>query len=186
MKNFWKEFKKFITRGNVVDLAVAVVVGGAFGKITTSLVNDIILPLIGMATGGVNISSLKWVIRPAVVVDGVETVTETAIRYGQFIQSVVDFLVIALFIFIALRLIMRARNVIGDISEKEKRRLFKKNKTKGDKNTPAPELATENAPAPKPETTDDILKDIRTLLQSNNAFSQKETACDIKKDKQGK
>lgn len=99
-----KEFKAFVLRGNVVDLAVAVVIGGAFGKIVTSLVNDLIMPLIGLILGGVSFSNLKYVITPAS--EGVE---EAAIRYGAFIQSMVDFVIIAFAIFMMVRLINRMR-----------------------------------------------------------------------------
>jgi len=99
-----KEFKAFVLRGNVVDLAVAVVIGGAFGKIVTSLVNDLIMPLIGMILGGVSFTNLKYVITPAS--EGVE---EAAIRYGAFIQSVVDFVIIAFAIFMMIKLLNRMR-----------------------------------------------------------------------------
>ena len=99
-----KEFKAFVMRGNVVDLAVAVVIGGAFGKIVGSLVNDLIMPLIGMILGGVNFANLKYVITPAS--EGVE---EAAIRYGAFIQSIVDFLIIAFAIFLMIKLLNRMK-----------------------------------------------------------------------------
>jgi large conductance mechanosensitive channel len=99
-----KEFKAFVLRGNVVDLAVAVVIGGAFGKIVTSLVNDLIMPLIGMILGGVSFANLKYVITPAS--EGVE---EAAIRYGAFIQSIVDFVIIAFAIFMVIKMINRLR-----------------------------------------------------------------------------
>lgn len=99
-----KEFKAFVLRGNVVDLAVAVVIGGAFGKIVTSLVNDLIMPFIGIILGGVNFANLKYVITPAS--EGVE---EAAIRYGAFIQSIVDFVIIAFAIFMVIKMINRMR-----------------------------------------------------------------------------
>jgi large conductance mechanosensitive channel len=95
-----KDFKAFILRGNVLDLAVAVVIGGAFGKIVASLVNDVIMPLIGMLFGGVNFANLKYVITPAS--EGVE---EAAIRYGAFIQSIFDFVIIGFAIFVFIKLI---------------------------------------------------------------------------------
>lgn len=95
-----KDFKEFALKGNVLDLAVAVVIGGAFGKIVASLVNDIIMPLIGILLGGVNFSGLKYVITPA---SG--EVAESAILYGQFIQSVFDFVIIAFSIFLFVRLL---------------------------------------------------------------------------------
>ena len=95
-----KEFKEFALKGNVIDLAVAVVIGAAFGKIITSLVNDIIMPAIGTIMGGVSFLDLKYVITPA---SG--DIAEVAIRYGAFIQSMVDFLIIAFSIFLVIKLI---------------------------------------------------------------------------------
>lgn len=95
-----KEFKEFALRGNVIDLAVAVVIGAAFGKIITSLVNDIIMPAISTIMGGVSFVDLKYVITPA---SG--DVAEVAIRYGAFIQSMVDFLIIAFSIFLVIKMI---------------------------------------------------------------------------------
>ncbi len=95
-----KEFKAFAMKGNVIDLAVGVVIGGAFGKIVSSLVNDIIMPVVGILLGGVNFSSLKLVITPATA-----DVAEVAVLYGAFIQSVVDFLIIAFAIFMFVKLI---------------------------------------------------------------------------------
>ncbi len=93
-----KEFKEFVVRGNVMDLAVAVIIGGAFGKIVASFVNDVVMPIIGMLLGGVNFTELKYVITPAV-----GDVAESAIRYGAFIQAIIDFLLIALVIFIFIK-----------------------------------------------------------------------------------
>ena len=105
MKGFWKEFKAFLQRGNVVDLAVAVVVGGAFGKIVTSLVNDIIMPLISLAIGGASVSDWKWVIKEATYDEANNLLTaETALHYGAFIQTILDFLIIAFFIFLAIKI----------------------------------------------------------------------------------
>ena len=95
-----KEFKEFAFKGNVLDLAIAVIIGGAFGKIVTSLVEDLLMPAIGVLMGGVNFESLKYVITPA---SG--DVAEAAILYGSFIQSVIDFLIIAFSIFLFIKLI---------------------------------------------------------------------------------
>ncbi|MDD3305976.1 MAG: large-conductance mechanosensitive channel protein MscL [Acetobacterium sp.] len=94
-----KEFKEFALKGNVMDLAVAVIIGAAFGKIVTSLVDDILMPIIGILLGGVNFEDLKLIIIPA---SG--EVVEVAIRYGAFIQSMVDFLIIAVSIFMIIKL----------------------------------------------------------------------------------
>lgn len=101
MKKFLEEFKKFAMRGNVIDLAVGVVVGGAFGKITTSLVNDIIMPVISMLTGGIDFSNWKLVLKEAVAgADGaIDPTTEVAINFGNTIAVVLDFIIIAFAIF---------------------------------------------------------------------------------------
>lgn len=85
-------FKKFISRGNVIDMAVGVIIGGAFGKIVTSLVNDIIMPLIGLALGKINFASLMF------------KIGETKIKYGAFIQTIVDFLIVAFCIFVVIQI----------------------------------------------------------------------------------
>ena len=96
------EFKAFVMRGNVVDMAVGVIIGEAFGKIVTSLVNDIFMPIIGMILGNVNFSSLE--IKLGEPVEGAE---QAAIRYGMFIQEIVNFLIIALCIFMFIKLISK-------------------------------------------------------------------------------
>ncbi len=93
MKKFLEEFKAFAMRGNVLDMAVGVVIGGAFGKITTSLVNDIIMPLISMLTGGIDFSSWKWVLKAA------QGDAEVAVNFGNFIAVVLDFIIIAFAVF---------------------------------------------------------------------------------------
>lgn len=95
-----KDFKEFAFKGNVLDMAIGVIIGAAFGKIVTSLVNDLIMPIISILTGGINFKDLKFVITPA---HG--DVAENAVAYGSFIQNVVDFLIIAFCIFLFVRLI---------------------------------------------------------------------------------
>jgi len=98
--SFWSEFKTFIARGNVMDMAVGVVVGGAFTAIVNSLVGDIINPLIGKLFGGVDLSAAKVILTAADEAAGVE---EVAIRYGALIQAIINFLIVALCIFIVVR-----------------------------------------------------------------------------------
>ncbi|MFB0920780.1 MAG: large-conductance mechanosensitive channel protein MscL [Oscillospiraceae bacterium] len=95
-----KEFKEFALKGNVFDLAVAVIIGGAFGKIVSSLVNDMLMPAIGILLGGISFTDLKYVITPA---SG--DIPESAILYGSFIQSIVDFLIIAFSLFLFVKLV---------------------------------------------------------------------------------
>ena len=125
------EFKAFIMRGNVVDMAVGVIIGGAFGKIVTSLVNDIFMPIIGMILGNVNFSSLE--IKLGEPVEGVE---QAAIKYGMFIQEIVNFIIIAFCIFMFIK-------VINKMQKKK-----------------------EEAPAPAPEPTKEevLLTEIRDAL----------------------
>lgn len=137
----WKEFKEFAFKGNVLDLAVAVVIGGAFGKIVTSLVNDIIMPVVGFLTAGTDFSSLKYVITPAVMEGETIITPEAAILYGSFIKNIVDFLIIAFSIFVAIKFINKA------------------NRKKKEEPAPAPE------PAPVPEDVK-LLVEIRDLLKS--------------------
>ena len=98
MQKFLQEFKAFALKGNVLDLAVAVVIGGAFGKIVSSLVNTIIMPLVGILLGGLDFSGLSF------------TVGQAVIKYGEFIQSVVDFLIIALAIFTFIKILTALQN----------------------------------------------------------------------------
>lgn len=93
-----KDFKDFAMRGNVIDLAVGVIIGGAFGKIIASLVADVIMPPIGLLVGGVNFVDLKWQMKPAMIVDGVNKAAVT-LNYGNFLQVTFDFLIVAFCIF---------------------------------------------------------------------------------------
>lgn len=129
MKGFWKDFKAFISKGNIIDLAIAVVIGGAFGKIVSSLVNDIIMPLISLATGGVSITDWKWVITPANEAAGI---AESSLKYGIFLQSILDFLIIAFFIFLAIRIIQKSKKKIEEITDEIKTEIKKKKKKKGE------------------------------------------------------
>ena len=184
MKNFFKDFKAFISKGNILDLAVAVVIGGAFGKIVTSFVNDVIMPLISAIIGNISFADLKWVIRPA---DELNGITEVALKYGNFIQTFVDFLIISFFIFLILRLLMNSKNSFAKfenkvrknfISKEDKKLLKSRNIDLKDKKAcllalaeiqkeEADKKALEEMNKPKIENQEDILKDIRLLLQKN-------------------
>ncbi len=104
MKKIFNEFKEFISRGNVIDLAVGVIMGSAFTAIVTSLVNDIFMPVIGLIFGGIDFTSLRIVLSPAT-----ETAEEAALCYGNFIQNVVNFLLVAAVIFLIVKLINKLR-----------------------------------------------------------------------------
>lgn len=133
-----KDFKAFAMRGNVVDMAVGVIIGGAFGKIVSSLVNDIVMPPIGVLLGNVDFKDLSVTLKNAVEVDGKVVAPAVTWNYGMFIQNVIDFLIIALVVFLAIRLVNR----------------FKK--------TPEP------APVvpPQPSNEEKLLAEIRDLLRS--------------------
>ncbi|MCQ2353777.1 MAG: large conductance mechanosensitive channel protein MscL [Clostridia bacterium] len=106
---FWADFKKFISRGNVVDMAVGVVIGGAFGKIVTGLVNNIINPLVCLITGGVSLDGVKTVLKEAVpATETAAEVPEVAILWGAWIQTIIDFLIVAFCIFAVIRVITKA------------------------------------------------------------------------------
>lgn len=120
MKKFIDEFKEFALQGNVIDMAVGVVIGGAFGKIVTSIVNDLIMPIVGILTGGVNFSDLKLVLQEAVVENGAVITPENALAYGAFIQNVVDFLIIAVSIFVVIKIFTSAKSkIIAPVEEPE-------------------------------------------------------------------
>lgn len=110
-----KDFKKFIMRGNVLDLAVAVVIGGAFGKIVSSFVNDIIMPLVGVLLGRADFTSWQWVISRTN-----EGEVELALKYGHFIQSVFDFLIISFAIYLVIRAYQRKKRKQEPEPEKPK------------------------------------------------------------------
>lgn len=112
MKKMLNEFKKFISKGNVVDLAVGVVIGGAFSKIVSSLVNDIIMPFIGVIIGGINFTNLSL------------KVGDATINYGMFIQNIIDFLIISFCIF----LVVKALNTLDDMTKKKIEKLKKEEK----------------------------------------------------------
>lgn len=105
------EFKEFVARGNVVDLAVGVIIGGAFGKIVSSLVDQVVMPPIGLALGGLDFSDLKLVLQPA---DAATKQAEVAIQYGAFLNTIIQFLIVALVIFAVVKAINRLRRQQAD------------------------------------------------------------------------
>ncbi len=119
-KKFWGEFKTFISKGNVVDLAVALVIGTAFNKIVSQLVSSFITPLIGIVVGGFSLNDLKWVYKEAVLDTDGETVLEAeiAFTYGAFLQAVIDFLIIAFTVFVVVKLYTRVKKHIEEEAKK--------------------------------------------------------------------
>ena len=193
MRKLWAEFKKFISRGSVIDLAVGMVIGSAFTKIVTSLVNDILMPLIALAVGKTHLAELVWVLKKTpvlgedgaqVVVDGVAQFNTITLNYGTFIQVIIDFLLIALSLFLLLKLF----NAVKDHAKNSKERikeltdkmehnqeLSKKESKWFRKQTKkvAAEAAAETAPAPEPaptpepSSTDKLLMEIVDLLKQD-------------------
>lgn len=134
-----KEFKEFAVKGNVIDLAVGVIIGGAFGKIVSSFVNDVVMPPIGMLIGGVDFKALKLILKEETTNDLGETVAAVTLNYGMFIQNIVDFAIIAFVIFMAIR-------GINQMNKKKEE-------------APAP-----TAP-PEPTASEKLLEEIRDLLK---------------------
>ena len=143
MKKFLSEFKEFAMRGNVIDMAIGVVIGGAFGKITTTLVDGIIMPLISMITGGVDFSAWKWILKAGVGVEGDPNfVAEVAVKYGDLISVILNFIIIAFVIF----LMIKGMNKLHKTEEVEE---------------PAPD-------EPAAPTSEELLGEIRDLLKEQN------------------
>lgn len=144
MSKFLQDFKEFALKGNVIDLAVGVIVGGAFGKIVASLVDDIIMPLVSLAIPGSDgYRNWKYIVTEGheATADGAAAVEEIAINYGIFLQNIVDFFIIAISIFVALRIVMKLKK-------------------------------KEAEPEPEPEKPDpaiELLTEIRDELKKNNA-----------------
>lgn len=145
MKQFLQEFKTFAMRGNVVDLAVGVVIGGAFGKITTSLVNDLMMPVIGMLTGGLNFSDWKVVLKEAVLdASGAVQHPEVAVHFGNTLAIVLDFVIIAFAVFCLVKL-------LNGLRRKE-------------------EAPAEQPAPPEPSAEEKLLCEIRDLLRGGAAI----------------
>lgn len=135
MKNtFIKDFKQFALRGNIVDLAIGIVIGAAFGKIVSSLVSDILMPPIGLLIGGINFTDIKLILKSAE--EGKEAVT---LNLGNFVQSLIDFTIIAFALFVVIKAMMRMKR-------KE-------------------ETVTAKAPEPEPSKSETLLTEIRDLLK---------------------
>ena len=153
MKKLFQEFKEFIMRGNVLDMAIGVIIATAFGKITTSLVNDVFMPFIGWITGARDMTALNVVVREAVLNDAGEVVKEgITLGFGTFVGTIIDFILVALVVFA----IVKAFNKAHALSEKRKKA----------------EAAAEPEPEAVPEPTKEelLLTEIRDLLkaQQNN------------------
>lgn len=159
MKKFFKEFKDFIQKGNVLDLAVGIIIGTAFNKIVSSLVNDIIMPLVGLI-GGKNIQDGKIVLVEAVMEGDVVIEKAVTLNYGNFIQFIIDFLIIALTVFIIVKIVKGMRKK----AEIAKEKVLKRNE-KGDLVEVEEEVVAIVEVKP---TTEDLLVEIRDLLKDNN------------------
>ena len=148
-KGFIDEFKAFISKGNVIDMAVGVIIATAFGKITTSLVNDVVMPAIGYFIGASDLSKYNIVLQEAVIVDGVEQVPAVAIGIGTFLSTIVDFLLVALVVFIFLKVLLGTKSKMEALRKKEEEEAA---------------AAEEEAPA-EPSAEEKLLTEIRDLLK---------------------
>lgn len=146
-KSIIAEFKEFISRGNVMDMAVGVIIGGAFTKIVNSVVSDIITPALGLLTGNVDFAELKVVLSEAVMEGETVVKEELAIRYGVFLDALINFLLIAICVFLMVKVINTIRNKAEALKKKEE------------------EKAVEEAPAPAPDPQLELLTEIRDLLK---------------------
>ena len=167
---FWKDFKAFISRGNIVDLAVAVVVGAAFTAIVNSVVNDIIKPLIALLVGG-NFSELVIVLRPETVNEAGEVLVEAiTLNYGNLIMAILTFLIDAFVIFTVLRIVRHAQKRMKETAEELREKLRRKGEEdkQEEENTAQEEAPAAPAPAPTP-TTEELLAEIRDLLKEQQA-----------------
>ena len=165
--SFWKDFKAFISRGNIVDLAVAVVVGAAFTAIVNSLVNDIIKTLITLLFGGEDMSDLVVVLRTIVDPDTNEIVDTITLNYGNLIMAILTFLIDAFVIFTVLRIVRNAQRKLKEGAEALKQKMTKDGASE-EEAQPVAEAAAPAVPAepPKP-TTEELLAEIRDLLKEN-------------------
>ena len=137
---FLQDFKAFAMKGNVIDMAVGVIIGGAFGKIVSSVVADVIMPPIGLLVGGVNFTDLKLVLKPAVVENGKEVAAAVTLNYGNFLQVTFDFLIIAFSVFLFVRL-------LSELNHKK------------------PQKPATPAAPPAPSKEEQLLTEIRDLLK---------------------
>ena len=146
MSKFLQEFRDFAVKGNMIDMAVGIIIGGAFGKIVTSLVSDIIMPPIGLLVGGVNFTDWNVVLKEAVMENGEVITPALTLNYGNFIQVLFDFLIIALSIFF----VIRGINKMKEMTSKKK----------------AEEEAAAPAPEPEPTKEEILLTEIRDILKN--------------------
>lgn len=141
---FISEFKEFAMRGNVIDMAVGIVIGGAFGKIVSSLVGDVVMPVVGKITGGVDFKNLAVVLSPETVDEAGETVPAVLIKYGVFINTIIDFVIIAFAIFVVIKMMNTAKKRF----EKEK--------------------IEEPEKAPEPTAEEKLLMEIRDAIKASS------------------
>lgn len=153
-KSIFKEFREFISKGNVVDMAVGVIIGGAFTKIVNSVVSDLIMPALGLVTGKIDFADLKLVLNPAELNEAGEIVKEElAIRYGVFLDALINFLLMAICVFAVIK-------IIAVVKAKAEKLRKKEEETK--------EEVKEEAPAPAPDPQIELLTEIRDLLKKED------------------
>lgn len=149
-KGFFAEFKEFISRGNVLDMAVGVIIATAFGKITTSLVNDVFMPLIGWLIGEIDLSTLNITLSPEkIAADGTVAKEAVVIGIGTFVSAVIDFVLVALVVFLMIKAFNAAKDKAESLKKKEE------------------EAAAAEEPAPEPSEEVKLLSEIRDLLKKD-------------------
>ena len=169
--SFWADFKAFISRGNILDMAVGVVIGGAFGKIVTGLVNYIINPVIGLLTGGVSLDNFKTVIKAA---DEAAGTAEVAIGWGSWIQTILDFLIVAMCIFIVLRVIMKGKKIANAKKIAEEEANAKAEKEKADAEKAEAEAAAQAKEEKRVAVEDATLRTEKLLEEIKELLAKKE------------
>ncbi len=183
---FWTDFKKFAAKGNIIDLAIAVVIGTAFNKIVSSLVSCIITPLTSMLLPTGDLASLKWVLKPAIEANeeaGIEAVAEVSVTYGTFLQSAIDFFVIALTMFVVLKIYMKLKEAFRS---REKAEAEKRAKEVVERKKAETEAAAAAEQARQEKVRNDFLEDVSiqadTLTEVRDILLRLEQSLATKRD----
>lgn len=183
---FWTDFKKFAAKGNIIDLAIAVVIGTAFNKIVSSLVSCIITPLTSMLLPTGDLASLKWVLKPAIEANeeaGIDAVAEVSVTYGTFLQSAIDFFVIALTMFVVLKIYMKLKEAFRS---REKAEAEKRAKEVAERKKAEAEAAAAAEQARQEKVRNDFLEDVSiqadTLTEVRDILLRLEQSLATKRD----
>lgn len=177
--SFWQDFKAFISRGNVVDMAIGVVVASAFKDIVTKFTSAFLSPLIALLTDGADLTELKWIIRPEVLdAEGNVTVAEVSFAWGSFVQSIIDFLIIAFVLFLIIRIFTKAANKAKELSKSKEEieaeeKAAAEAKAKEEAEKKAAEEARLAAEAEKAATKEREIETVALLKEIRDSLSAK-------------